>query len=282
MWTEFPKVDEVNRAKFERERELAPAHLNYVMFFTPRSGSSWVTDIASKSGQLGLPGENFNPNFLPSMTRAMNATTLDEYCEILVRRRQTGGVFGSQITYHQLNAVFESEESFITRFPEKKCFWLIREDIVLQGISLLKMQQTDIAHAVQTDADELARKESAFVYDVEQIMLWINHIRVAEQKTEAMFRSFGLKPFRMSYERNTELRPTRLVNVMSAYLGLPRMKWLHHESQHRKIATDKNQKYAERFRAEQPEFVAALDEDRRPMLAALREYRRPVSSASQP
>ena len=281
MWNEFPSADEIDRARFERERtRTKPARLKYIMYFTPRSGSSWVTEIAARSGHLGRPGECFNPNFLPQMARAMNATDMDEYCDILTRRRVTNGVFGSQITYHQLNAVFPGEADFIARFPEKKCFWLIREDIVLQGISLVKMLQTQIAHATKASDQELERKEQDFRYDATEIKRWITHIHKAETKTEALIARFELEPFRMSYERNTRLKPQRLANVMHAYLGLPRQTGLNRQSEHRKIGTDRNLEFAEQFRAEMPEFVAGLDAARQPMLDALRDYTPRTSACS--
>ena len=270
MWNKFPKASELDRDRFERDMKLPAASIRYVMYFTPRSGSSWLTDIADQTRRLSIPGECFNPNFLPNMTRALNASNMDEYIDILRRRRNTRDVFGFQITYHQLNAVFANREDFLRRFPEEKCFWLIREDILLQAISLHKMQITQLSHAPQISDKDLEKKDKSFKYDKKQIQRWLEHIRKAEIDTEQLFADQGLAPYRMSYEQNTSLRPTRVVNAMGHYLGLDHMKGLKLKTAHRKIGTGTNEAYAERFREEMSDYMKKIDEDRAPMLAQVK------------
>jgi len=269
MWNDFPKKTEVNREIFDKEITREPAKTQFVMFFTPRSGSSWLTDIAFKTGRLSNPGETFNPNFLHTMVRALNATNMDEYCEILARRRNTHGVFGFQITYHQLRAVFKNDEDFMRRFPCRKCFWLIREDIVLQGVSLYKMQSTKIGHAPSADASSIQKAENALVYDKGEIQRWIKHIRLAEIGNENLFERFDLKPYRMSYEKNMAVRPARVVNKIAARLNLDPIRGVKLKSQHTKIGTTINDEFAERFRADMPGFVERIDQERSDMLAKI-------------
>lgn len=274
MWNDFPKTDEVNRVRFEREIQRAiPAPTQYTMFFTPRSGSSWVTDVVTRAERLGMPGEYFNPNMMRKISTALNATSLEEYRDILTRRRVTKGIFGQQITHHQLMAVFGSPDRFMELFPQKDCFWLIREDIVLQGVSLFKMQHTNLSHAPQASDEEFQKREDLFVYDAKEINQWIRHIRAAEIGSEAMFEKFDLRPFRMSYERNTQLKPRRLVNIMARFLDAPKEQNLKIESVHKKIGTDANQVFADRFREENPDFVAQLEEERQPMIEKLRTFK---------
>ena len=77
---------------------LAPrAERSYVIHFTPRSGSSWLTDVLGQTNVFGLPDEYFNPSFIPRNATAFGATNLDEYIEVLHRRRGAkakGGIFG--------------------------------------------------------------------------------------------------------------------------------------------------------------------------------------------
>lgn len=270
MWKGFAKESELDRNRFAREMKLPAAPTQYVMFFTPRSGSSWLTDIADRTGKLSIPGECFNPNFMPNMTRALNATNMDEYIDILVRRRNTSGVFGFQITYHQLNAVFRNREDFLERFPSEKYFWLVREDILLQAISLYKMQKTQLGHASQASAAELEAKEKSFTYNAGQIKRWLEHIRHAEVDTEKLFADCGLSPFRMSYEQNTSLRPAKVVNAMGHYLGLEHMTGLKLNTAHRKIGTSTNDVYAARFREEMGDYMKRVEEERAPMLAKIK------------
>ena len=270
MWNDFPCAGDLNRTCFEREMLKDPASLQYTMFFTPRSGSSWLTDVVNRAERIGRPGEYFNPNTMHEIATRLNATAIEEFRDILIRRSITKGVFGQQITDHQIRAVFGNTDRFVELFPQDKCFWLIREDIVLQGISLYKMQHTKISHAPQASDEELLKREDLFVYDAKEIKRWIRHIRVAETGSEALFEKFGMNPFRMSYERNTQLSPQRLVNIMARYLSVPEDQNLKIESIHKKIGTAANLAFADRFREQNRDFVAELEEERRPMIEKVR------------
>lgn len=272
MWKKFPRLGDLDRDRFAIDMAQPLPGKQYVMYFTPRSGSSWITDIAGKTRRLSLPGEVFNPNFLPKITQSYNAATMDEYCAILKRRRNTQDVFGFQITYHQLAAVFRNEADFLKRFPSPTCFWLIRRDIVAQAVSLYKMVKTQTSHAPQISPDEILRREQAFTYDDAAIRHWVQHILSAEIKTETMFVRHGLSPLRMSYERNIEMKPNHIVNVMGRHIGIPSMKMKPLQSAHHKIATTTNDSFAERFRRQNASFVQEVDAQRSQMLSLLHYY----------
>ena len=272
MWNKFPNPRDLDRERFQRDLEQPLPQREYVMYFTPRSGSSWVADVVGKTRRLSIPGEAFNPNFLPKMTQSYNAANMEEYCAILRRRRNTKGVFGFQITHHQLAAVFRSEDDFLTRFPSPDCFWLIRKDIVLQAVSLYKMQQTQIAHAPHATPEEILRREALFTYDGKAIRQWLQHILVAEIATEKMFARVGLAPMRMSYEQNIKLRSNQVTYVMEQHLKLPSPKIKPAPSGHDKIATAANENFATRFRADNAAFMQEVEAKRAAMLGKLHSY----------
>lgn len=272
VWTGYPAASEVDRERFERDMQLPLPDTEYIMYFTPRSGSTWVCDIATRTRRLGILDESFNPNFMPDMTRALNATDLSEYCAVSRRRRARGGVFGLQITHHQLRAVFGSEDAFVKQFSTPHCFWLVRRDIVLQAVSLYKMQVTKLAHAPHASHEKIQFREARFVYDGAEIRRWLEHILLAEQSTEALFAKFGLTPLRMSYEHNTTLKPNHLLNVMGRHMGLPTMRMKPIRSDHHKIATDRNAEFADRFRRENQTFLSEVEELRAPMLEKIGYY----------
>lgn len=261
----------VDPDQFARLMQRPAARLRYVIYFTPRTGSSWLTDVATRTGRLSQPGECFNPHFVPAIARRLHAADLDGYVEALVRQRNTHGVFGCQLTYFQLQKTFGSEARFLRHFGTAPCFWLIREDIVLQAVSLAKKQQTKIAHRPAAGAEQRRAAERAFVYDAAEIRRWIKHIRAAETRTEAMIRTHRLAPLRLSYEYITGLRPLDLVNLVAAHIGAPPIEEPVAESDHGKIGTDKNLDFAERFRREHPRQVRKIAAERAPMLAALRQ-----------
>lgn len=275
-WT-LPTRAETDPAVLQRDLDLPPPRIEHVTFFTPRSGSTWLADVMSRTRRLGHVREAFNPRFLPKMAQSMNATTLDEYCAVVGRRWQTQGVFGFQITHHQLSAVFGQDAEFLSRYPARHALWLVRRDIVQQAVSLHKMETVRVSHAPRLEAAEIAQRDSGFAYDAAEIRRWIRHIRVAERDTETLIAEAGLEPLRMTYEHNVTLKPNHLINVIAHHLGLPTLRMKPLSSPHRKIATDLNRQFAERFRDEERGFVDEIDAERAPMLDRVGYYgpRRP-------
>lgn len=270
----FPVPAAPDRARFARDMAMALPQLGYVLHFTPRSGSSWLGDVLTRSRRLGIPAEAFNPNLMPKMVQAMNAVTLDEYCEVLPRRRSRGDVWGFEITAHQIAAVFGDEKAFLARFGHLPAIWLVRRDIVAQGVSLAKMSATRLGHAPQADAGSIAAADKQLRYDAAAIRYGIEHVRNAEIQTEAMFARQGIVPLRMSYEENVSHPPVHLTKVVGHHVGLGRMRVRAEAlaSPHTPISTSLNIEFADRFRAENPGFVAELEAARAPMLERIRPY----------
>jgi len=239
---------------------------SYVIYFTARSGSSWVTDIVSQTGRLGLPEECFNPAFVPEMSRAMQAGTLEGYVDALQRRRARGGVFGCEVTFFQMKRVFGGPEEFLRHFGQSKAIWLIREDIVAQAVSLYKMQVTRIAHKAQSDSAARTEAEARFVYDKDQIRHWLEHLLTKEIRTEQMFATYDIHPLRLSYEVTTRMGAERVVNSLSHFLNEGRVPAPSQPSAHGKIGTGRNRAFATRFREEEGAMMARVKETRAPWL----------------
>lgn len=234
----------------------------FVVFFTPRSGSSWLTDICEQSKILSRPDECFNPNFTPEMTRAFGARNLTEYVECLKRRRNTYGTFGCQLTYYQLSATFGSEERFMDYFHGSNFFWLTRKDIVSQAVSLAKMVSTSITHAPAHDQIEIDKSDASYEYNRADIRKWADHIRNAERATEMLFEKYLINPHRMYYEDITRAGSDATIELIADKIGVSKTTHVGVKSKHRKISTPKNIEYAERFLKEETEFVNKIYEDR--------------------
>ncbi len=271
-WDGWPDPAGLNREKLAADMARPPAETRFVMFFTPRSGSSWVADLVTRSRRMGVLGEAFNPNFLPDMARAMNAPDLDTYCQVQMRRRARDGVFGFQITHHQLIRVFGTEADFIARFGDWQGFWLVRRDIVAQAVSLWKMQTAHIAHAPQIRPDQIRAREAGLAYDGPQIRRWLEHVLVAEEATEALIARMGMTPLRMSYEHNITLKPSHLVNVMRRHLGLPTQRMKNLSSPHAKVGTRLNSDFAARFREDYADWLEEVAARRAPILEQITYY----------
>lgn len=273
MRTDFPKPQEIDGAAFARDRALPKAHTNYVIFFTPRAGSTWLTDIASKTGKLGRPSESFNPRHLNKMASAMNAANLKDYCDMIARKRATRGVAGFEITHHQLRAVFKGDNRFRALYPNPPLFWLIRRDIVAQAISLYKMTTTRVSHSTLVDATDIAAREARFVYDADRIAHWVDHILTAERRTEQLMTTAGWRPLRLWYEENVAIGAQSVLAAMTTHLNLPPIEPAHDPvSAHHRIATNKNAEFSARFREDRQSYLAEVAEERSPWLKQLRPY----------
>jgi len=259
-------VDPVLREKFDR---LPAAATTCVIHFTPRSGSTLLTDLLSATGRLGRANEVFNPGFIPKIAQSLQATDMASYLHLLPRRLSTKGVFSLEVTAHHIMAVFGYYEAFHQLYGSAPSVWLIRQDIVAQAVSLAKMVTTNVSHFRHQDNSAMDPRDEAFSYDGELIKKWLLHIRAAETASEKWFAEFGVAPLRMSYEQTTALTPDQIVTVMSRYLRLPDLPPLEVSSAYRKLGNAQNVHFSERFRRDYAAFVQDLDKDRAGMLRQL-------------
>lgn len=232
----------------------------YVIYFTPRSGSSWLTDVLAKTGVLGNPVEWFNPGLMPRMAQGLNADNLKDYVALARRRTVQRGGFAFEITMGHISRVFGSDAAYLAEFPASlPAFYLRREDMVLQAVSLAKAVHTQVYHSAHASAEDLKRSEAGFEYDGKEILRWLEHIRGQEEGLEAFFARHGIAPHRLSYEGITAAGAEATAQLFLDRTGRTPRRKLNLESGHTKIGTDKNQAFADRFRAEYPAAVAEVE-----------------------
>ncbi len=241
----------------------------YAMFFTPRSGSSRLTELADQTKVLGRPGEIFNPALLPKIAGHYGAKNMGDYVDLLSRARNHGGTFGCQITYSQILSRFRTGHRFLVATDPTHVMWLCREDIVAQAVSISRMRQTRLGHATAATAAIEADAEALFVYDPRAIRRIIRFLRWMETRTEALFHRKGLQPLRLSYEQCIAHPPTTVLAAMAGHLGVDLDPDVEIVEKHRKLSGSKGRSFAEQFRAENADFVARVERQRAPMLARL-------------
>lgn len=261
---------DADQARYDRFCRDPGPDRQYAIFFTPRSGSSWLTSVLTDTKFLGNPAEWFNPRLMQRSTRAKGARNLDQFVNVISRHRIYGGIFGFEITYQQLKAVFKTEENFASYFKQLTYFWLIREDIVAQAVSLDKKIQTKMSHAPNHSVDEIAQSDAAYDYSPTRIKRWANHIRTAEVGTERMFARFDIEPIRLSYEQITSSDVGEVVARFTTALGITDPVLQVPKSDHEKIGSARNVDYAVRFRTEMKSYVDQLDADRQMLLSRLK------------
>lgn len=261
--------DDKHREMFERLLLRPAPQRQYVIHFTPRSGSSWLTDLAERSGVLGSPRECFNPAFMPQMVHSLGARSMEEYIDVLGRRFQGQETWGFEVTHFQIIASFGSAEAFMDYFASYRPVWLIREDIVLQAVSLAKMAQTGASHSVSISAEDRKQLDARFSYNAEDIGKWLLHIRRMEELSEHMFQEFGQSPLRLSYELIMGHEPIEVIRAISLWLDAAPPSAEALQPSHEKIGTARNLEFADRFRSEEDGFCADVAADRAAMLASV-------------
>lgn len=271
MTTNFFAGVTVNHKARSRILSLPPANKDVVIFFTPRSGSSWLTDILPQTNRFGRANEIFNPNFLPSMARALQAETLNDYIEAARRRFNLGDVFSFEITMHQLNAVFDSHDDFKRQFGDAQYVWLIRKDIIAQAVSLAKMVNKNISHSTQIANREIEAADRSFDYSEKEFSKWIKHIRNAEVQTETFFSINKIQPIRLSYESMIDSGAKKVAYTLLDHLEIPLPQEFSFQEGHSKIGTSLNANYTERFKKEKMFLTKRLDLQRRQLLYKLQD-----------
>lgn len=245
-----------------------PTH-RLVIYFTPRSGSSWLTDIIRQARRLGSGNEIFNPNFVAGIANGIQALSKADYLTQVQRRfGSKNGRFSFEITAHQLDRLFPDPSEFMDVFNTESCTsaWLIRKDIVAQAVSLAKMVETQVSHTPHASIEERVETDRIFKYDHFKIKRWLVHIRNAELRSEELFEQFGITPFRMCYEDMMLAGPEIVRARIAALLKVPNRNFPELAPQHEKLGTARNEEFALRFHEEAGDFLRELEAERAPML----------------
>src|SRR5689334_14797234 len=150
---------------------VPPATRKYVILFTPRSGSTWLTSLLSATGCLGRPEEFLNPAFLRDVAKALNCTSRESLFPALIRRCKTAnGVFGVEVRSNDIR-LFSEHDFFDGIGHDARFYCLWRDNIVAQGVSLYKAVTTGKWHSSDGRSEV-----GPIAYDTAAIKQWIEHI----------------------------------------------------------------------------------------------------------
>lgn len=189
-------------------QELCRSNRLYASFITPRSGSTWLTEMASAGGQLGTPQEWFNETFLQTNLeflgcrppRLVGTSDINEYISIsIASHRSPANIMGLQLSFYQAQSLFKLVEAPEPAKAAMTFFYLRRRNLVAQAVSLYRSVVSGRFHSYETDREAVARF-GAVVFDAEKVAYWVEHLLASEIGFEAMFRSCGLEVHRFFYE----------------------------------------------------------------------------------
>ncbi len=241
-------------------RDVAKSHPLYAIFFTPRSGSSWLMDMCQQA-ELGRPMEwfstsmlsrDFAPMGLPSAVR-LGAKSLDDYVARIAALSAPGEPVGIKLPWWDLKAILPQIEWSSIAGSFKSFFYLTRKDTVAQAISIFRSSESNLWHSFQDDKGAKQKFETVD-YDAAKITKWLRHIQACEDSFEKLFASCGLAPIRLFYE-DVEANPTSVLMQVNAALGQP-PRVIEPRSTLNRLRTDLNSEWAARYRREQGEGAA--------------------------
>jgi trehalose 2-sulfotransferase len=184
-------------------QQLLAARSTFVIYFTPRSGSTYLADLLRKSSVAGLPREYFNPLLLPRLLQGIEskfpgeASTLFDYMIWLLQNRSSGnGAFGLKVAYPHLRPLVESglDRLLLDSFVR---FFLTRQNLLNQAISLYVMTETQLGHQKIEAATDLLSKVSTLAYDGARIRhhlvrLWNQELSFRRYFAETRYRVIEL------------------------------------------------------------------------------------------
>ncbi|MBJ9685250.1 MULTISPECIES: Stf0 family sulfotransferase [Burkholderia] len=262
----FSKNHVIHRRTIER---IAVNGRPYVIFIIARSGSTWLTDMAAKSGRLGVPQEWFNEDWIQTdelalgcrPPKALEVTDVDEYILRTVELTASdGGCFGVQLSPSQTSNVCRMLEDVAHACEVFSHFYLRRKNIVRQAISLYRSVRSGVFHSYQTDKE--ARKRFGEIqYDEGSIKNWCQHLVEGEIYFERVFSENHIQPERFFYE-DLVSDPLSQLRRIEQKINPCGDSIRSVEFELTPLADAKTEQWETLFREKNPEFLAALEETR--------------------
>lgn len=192
----------------------------YVIIMQPRTGSSWLTELAMATKMLGNPHELFGEGFVLRDTPIMNCRPpkmrgvrdINQYIDQLFD--EAPGAAGIEMTYHHLKAL---RDLFKTAPPLQNITWfyLRRRDILEQAISLARSIHSGVWHSFQANESEVP-----ILPPLEACIGQVEKIVANEVQTEAFMKSCNIVPSRLFYE-GMQNNPLGTLQRIAWTVGVP-------------------------------------------------------------
>ncbi len=203
-----------HEARAARLAKASRADRCYVVLFSARSGSSWLTKVLSATKRLGRPEEFLNPNFVRGVAQNMQANRAEDLLLALKHFAKTpNGVFGLEA--RAVDVELLGYDAFAEAFAGEAIFFhLWRRNVVAQGLSLFKAVETQRFHS--TDSAKAPPPD----YNPEAIFQWIRHIIGTENGNVRLLSRLGVPARLLHYEAITADRQ-RTVEAFAHALAVP-------------------------------------------------------------
>jgi len=268
-------IADVPVAEAERQRDIEgipPPLRCYAILYISRSGSTWLADLLSRQGDLGKPREYLNLDMIARFATEMNANTLRDYFAMLGRKRASANrVFGLKVGWAQLE-LLAGEGLAEDVLAGYSWIYLRRRNLVAQAVSLYKARLTRAYQRRRTDSSDLRKAlddaDARVAYDADGILRYFNEIVDGERVAEAMIASAAVSPVRYFYEDLVSADPgTVVAAVHRLVFGVDRPSQPVRPSNIEQTGSAQNLQFENRFRGAYTDIIAAVEQDRPPLIA---------------
>lgn len=251
---------------------MNPPKQSYIIWFTPRTGSTYVSELLAATGHMGTPGELFNIGPDTSLAKTYQVHSYESLVQGLWERGSSpNGVFGVKFSlYHEVWAQIVKEIHELKReplpsatyegqflgeiFPNCKHIYLTRRNKIRQAVSWWKAIKKGVWHMREKERWD----EEAFYstnYDFNALSYLLTEISVRECAMEAFFRQNQIKPMTWVYEdlaQDPQGMLARMADFLDLSLGNKEQVFLSALSKQplRKTSNPIDEQWIQRFREE--------------------------------
>ena len=197
----------------------------YIIFMTPRSGSTWLTELIKNAEALGIPQEWFNDTWIYSEEEALGCRpprlrgTLDinDYVNSIVN--ECNGIAGIELSAYQAIMLRDLLDTNFDPQILSTSFYLRRRDIVSQAVSLYRSISSSRFHSYQNDKHTVDLFNSV-EYRYNGILESLNMILDSERIFSELFAECNIIPNYIFYE-DLVSDPLAELNKIGWTLGTP-------------------------------------------------------------
>jgi trehalose 2-sulfotransferase len=243
--------DDINALR-DSFRGIAP----YVILFTARSGSTFLTHEISATKALSVPNEWFSWLYVREDMEKNGGTPVDFIRRLVTSKKSEAGIFGVE-TNRLMLELFEDLLPVQKLFPRRlRWFFLRRRNVVAQSISNYLADKSRVFHSYQIDSHN-TDKIAAVPYDGDELKKYILNFIKEEQWAINRLASMRVLPFNLFYEdivSNPKPAAMAIANVMGVWLPDSYMNQ-NIENPMKKISGQKSQDFEYRFREENADFL---------------------------
>lgn len=240
----------------------------YVILFTARSGSTFLTHEVMNARVLSRPDEWFNWLYVSDDVRKNGAGVVEYIKRTVHLKKSELGLFGIETNQLMLE-LFEDIVPLHHLFPRKSRWFLLRRrNLVAQAISNYIADSTGLFHSFQKTGDAGDRVANVS-YNAEKLRSYIQNFIAQERWCMDRCASINVDPVNMFYE-DIVVGPKNAVKLIANVCGV----WLPEDylaqdggNPVRRLSNSWNAEFEARFRMENGTFLEQALHTRPPVLA---------------